>query len=60
MIRNDTRNALSWAMANDISDALGRLGGARVLVITGSGKGFCSGGDLASTVPAGLDRDQMV
>ncbi len=64
MNRNDTRNALSWAMANDISDALDRLGGAkdkaRVLVITGAGKGFCSGGDLASTIPEGLDRGQML
>jgi 2-(1,2-epoxy-1,2-dihydrophenyl)acetyl-CoA isomerase len=60
MNRNDTRNALSWAMADDISDALDRLGDARVLVITGAGKGFCSGGDLASTVPEGLDRGQML
>jgi 2-(1,2-epoxy-1,2-dihydrophenyl)acetyl-CoA isomerase len=60
MNRNDTRNALSWAMADDISDALDRLGGARVLVITGAGKGFCSGGDLASTIPEGLDRGQML
>ena len=58
--RNDTRNAMSWVMVDDICDALDRLGDARVLVITGAGKGFCSGGDLASTVPEGLDRGQML
>lgn len=58
--RNDTRNALSWAMADDIADALDRLDGARVLVITGAGKGFCSGGDMASAVPAGLGFGDML
>src|ERR1700712_2045532 len=60
MNRNDTRNALSWAMADDISDALDRLGDARVLVITGAGKGFCSGGDMASSVPEGLGFGDML
>ncbi len=60
MNRNDTRNALSWAMADDISDALDRLGDARVLVITGAGKGFCSGGDLGTKVPEGLTRGQVL
>ncbi len=60
MNRNDTRNALSWAMANDISDALDRLHGARVLVITGAGKGFCSGGDMSSDVPEGLGFGDML
>ncbi len=60
MNRNDTRNALSWGMAADISDALDRLGDARVLVITGAGKGFCSGGDMAAKVPEGLDFGTML
>jgi 2-(1,2-epoxy-1,2-dihydrophenyl)acetyl-CoA isomerase len=58
--RNDTRNALSWGMANDLSDALDRLGAARVLVITGAGKGFCSGGDMSSPVVAGMAFGDML
>lgn len=49
------RNPLSWAMARDMSAALDRLDGARALVITGAGKGFCSGGDLAMKPAEGLD-----
>lgn len=56
----ESRNALSWAMAEEIGDALDRLTGARVLVLTGAGKGFCSGGDMASAVPEGLDFGQML
>jgi 2-(1,2-epoxy-1,2-dihydrophenyl)acetyl-CoA isomerase len=55
MNRNDTRNALAWAMAREMGDALDRLGDARCLVLTGAGKAFCSGGDMASEVPEGLD-----
>ena len=58
--RNDTRNALSWAMADDIADALDHLGDARVLVLTGAGKGFCSGGDMASTVAEGQGFGDML
>lgn len=56
----ETRNALSWAMAEEMGDALDRLSGARVLVLTGAGKAFCSGGDMASKVPEGLDFGQML
>ena len=41
-------NACSLDMADEISDALDRLGDARVLVITGAGRAFCSGADLAA------------
>ncbi len=41
-------NACSLNMADEISDALDRLEDARVLVITGAGRAFCSGADLAA------------
>lgn len=41
-----TRNALSWAMGEDLLEALDNLGDARALLIAAEGKGFCSGGDL--------------
>lgn len=60
----DTRNALSWQMAAEMGDALGRVaageGGARALVIAGAGKGFCSGGDMASTVREGQGFGDML
>lgn len=46
--RPDRLNACSLDMANDINDALIDLGDARCLVVTGAGKGFCSGADLQS------------
>lgn len=46
--RPERLNACSLDMADDISDALDRLGDARVLVIKGEGRAFCSGADLAA------------
>jgi 2-(1,2-epoxy-1,2-dihydrophenyl)acetyl-CoA isomerase len=46
--RPERLNACSLEMADDISDALDQLGDARVLVLTGAGRAFCSGADLAA------------
>lgn len=56
----ETRNALSWKMAAELGHALDNLGGARALVITGAGKGFCSGGDMSSEVREGSDFGEML
>ena len=46
--RPERLNACSLDMADEISDALDRLEDARVLVLTGAGRAFCSGADLAA------------
>ncbi len=44
--RPERLNACSLDMADEISDALDNLEDARCLIITGAGRGFCSGADL--------------
>ncbi len=45
--RPEQRNALSGTMRDDLHQAIAMaLGRARVMVITGAGKAFCSGGDV--------------
>ncbi|WP_371432715.1 enoyl-CoA hydratase-related protein [Novosphingobium sp.] len=44
--RPERLNACSLPMAGEISDALDHLGDARVLVLKGAGRAFCSGADL--------------
>lgn len=56
----ESRNALSWPLARELGDALDSLGKARALVITGAGKGFCSGGDMGSHVPEGMGFGDMI
>lgn len=46
--RPDRLNACSLDMADELSDALDWLDGARVLVLKGAGRAFCSGADLAA------------
>jgi 2-(1,2-epoxy-1,2-dihydrophenyl)acetyl-CoA isomerase len=44
--RPDRLNSFTAQMHGEVADALSRLEGARVLVVTGAGRGFCAGQDL--------------
>lgn len=55
-----TRNSLSWDLCREMGEALDQLGDARALVITGAGKGFCSGGNMASDTPEGMGFGDMI
>src|SRR5690348_6815593 len=44
--RPDRLNSFTVKMHEDLRDALANLGEARVLVLTGAGRGFCAGQDL--------------
>lgn len=46
--RPERLNAASIELADELRAALYDLGDARVVLITGAGKGFCSGADLAA------------
>jgi len=44
--RPDRLNSFTAAMHQELRDALDHLGDARVVVLTGAGRGFCAGQDL--------------
>ncbi|MDB5672482.1 MAG: 2-(1,2-epoxy,2-dihydrophenyl)acetyl-CoA isomerase [Alphaproteobacteria bacterium] len=44
--RPERLNSFTVEMHGEVADALGRLGDARVLVLSGAGRGFCAGQDL--------------
>ncbi|HEY7959507.1 MAG TPA: 2-(1,2-epoxy-1,2-dihydrophenyl)acetyl-CoA isomerase PaaG [Sphingomicrobium sp.] len=44
--RPDRLNSFTAQMHEELRDALGNLGEARVVVLTGAGRGFCAGQDL--------------
>lgn len=52
--RPDRLNSFTTVMHDEVQDALGRIGGgaARVLVLTGAGRGFCAGQDLGDRAVA--------
>lgn len=57
--RPEKHNAMSAQMLEDLTDVAGRLAqdeAVRVVVLTGAGKSFCAGGDLA-WMRAQLDMD---
>jgi 2-(1,2-epoxy-1,2-dihydrophenyl)acetyl-CoA isomerase len=45
--RPDRLNSFTVQMHEELRDALANLGDARVLVLTGAGRGFCAGQDLS-------------
>lgn len=51
--RPDKLNSFTDAMHTELTDAINRAesGGARVLVLTGNGRGFCAGQDLSERNP---------
>ena len=50
--RPDRLNSFTVQMHEEVADALARLEGARTLVLTGAGRGFCAGQDLADRAVA--------
>ena len=48
--RPDRLNSFTAAMHGELRDALANLGEARVMVLTGAGRGFCAGQDLNDRV----------
>src|SRR5947208_14130235 len=44
--RPDRLNSFTAQMHEELRNALGSLGEARVLIVTGAGRGFCAGQDL--------------
>ena len=50
--RPDRLNSFTVEMHEEVADALGQLEGARVLVLTGAGRGFCAGQDLGDRAVA--------
>ena len=44
--RPDRLNSFTVQMHEEVADALGKLGDARTLILTGAGRGFCAGQDL--------------
>ena len=50
--RPDRLNSFTVQMHEEVADALAHLGEARVLVLTGAGRGFCAGQDLTDRAVA--------
>jgi 2-(1,2-epoxy-1,2-dihydrophenyl)acetyl-CoA isomerase len=50
--RPDRLNSFTAAMHAELRDALANLGDARVVVLTGAGRGFCAGQDLSDRAVA--------
>ena len=58
--RPERLNALTFAVYHELTDTFRRLkgrGDVRAVVITGAGRGFCSGGDVNDIIGALFERD---
>jgi enoyl-CoA hydratase/carnithine racemase len=58
--RPERLNALTFGVYADLRDLFGELGGrddVRAIVVTGEGRGFCSGGDVDEIIGELLRRD---
>lgn len=58
--RPDKLNALTFQVYADLRDLLGEIehrGDVRVLVLTGTGRGFCSGGDVKEIIGSLVETD---
>ena len=58
--RPDRLNALTFEVYAELRDTFAALdteAGVRAIVLTGSGRGFCSGGDVEEIIGALFDRD---
>ncbi len=52
--RPDVLNSFTLAMARELTDEIGRIAGdasVRAVLLTGAGRGFCAGQDLAEALP---------
>jgi enoyl-CoA hydratase/carnithine racemase len=59
--RPERLNALTFEVYAELRDtfhALGREPGVRAIVLTGAGRGFCSGGDVEDIIARLFERDQ--
>ncbi len=57
----ETRNAISARMVDEIVDHAHRINedlSIRCVIVTGSGKGFCSGGNVKEMKKRGVERDR--
>ncbi|MEE8336459.1 MAG: enoyl-CoA hydratase [Dehalococcoidia bacterium] len=62
--RPESLNAMNFELLQGMLEAIGRAAGddaVRVVILTGAGRGFCSGGDLRATGTLGTgDRESQI
>lgn len=54
--RPDRLNSFTQSMHEEVRDALASVGDARVVILTGAGRGFCAGQDLSDRAVAPTER----